>query len=300
MNSDALSLFERIRSGSDKLSPAQKKVCGYILSHYRSLAYVTLAELARLTSTGQGTVVRFAQALGYGTFSNLQRALREEIEKSAPRSLEIYSSKGADNEDNSPFDIVFEMERSLMDETHSLINKEDFDHATKILSEAPGLVVSATGSNSFLADYAGYFLGTMKENVAVVKGTDLSDMNVILDAVEGTVGFVFSFPRYPIKTQTIISAMKEKGIRIIGISDSIASPIADCCSPFFMVPQKFMTFMDPCAAVMSLIHSILYGVWMRATGRGTETGSRQESVFLWTKRSLCPKISPFRISCPEG
>lgn len=29
-----------------------------------------------------------------------------------------------------------------------------------------------------------------------------------------------------------------------------------------MVPQKYMTFMDPCAAVMSLIHSILYGVWM--------------------------------------
>ena len=262
MNSGALSLFERIRSGSDKLSPAQKRVSNYILSSYRSLAYVTLAELARLTLTGQGTVVRFAQALGYGSFSSLQRALREEIERGAPRSLEIYSSKGVKDEDNSPFDTVFEMERSLMDETHSLIKREEFDLAARILSDAPALIVSATGSNSFLADYAGYFLGTMKEKVAVVKGTDLSDVNTLLDAQEGTVGLVFSFPRYPIKTQSIVKAMKEKGMRIIGISDSIASPIACYCAPFFMVPQKYMTFMDPCAAVMSLIHSILYGVWM--------------------------------------
>ena len=66
MDSDeSMQLLERIRSKYELFSPAQRVVGSYILSSYKSLAYVTLAELARLTSTGQGTVVRFAQDLGY-------------------------------------------------------------------------------------------------------------------------------------------------------------------------------------------------------------------------------------------
>ena len=259
---DDLPLLERIRSKCNLLSPAQRIVGNYILSSYRSLAYITLAELARSTSTGQGTVVRFAQVLGYGSFSNLQAALREEIEKSTPRTLEIYSSKNIRSEDTAPFDTVFEMERTLMDDTYGLIVKEDFYKAVRMISDAPALIISGTGSNSFLAEYAGYFLGTMKKNVIVIKDTDISDMNMLLDAPEGTAAFVFSFPRYPIKTQSIVKVMKERCMGIVGISDSIASPIAEYCDPLFIVPQKFISFMDPCAAVMSVIHSVLYGVWL--------------------------------------
>lgn len=260
--SDNDSLIERIRTGGDLLSPAQKIVGNYILSFYKSLAYVTLSELAKKTSTGQGTIVRFAQVLGYGSFSNLKAALRNEIEKSNPETLEIYSSKNAGAEDATPFDTVFEMERSIMEDTYRLIDKNSFNEAVKIISDSPATIISGTGSNSFLAEYAGYFLGTMKKNVAVVSGTDISDMNLLLDAAEGTAALVFSFPRYPVKTQSIVKVMNERNIRIIGISDSIASPIAEFCAPFFIVPQKFISFMDPCAGVMSLVHSILYGVWL--------------------------------------
>ncbi|MCK9341766.1 MAG: MurR/RpiR family transcriptional regulator [Synergistaceae bacterium] len=263
MNSaESISLLELIRSKYDLLSPAQRVVGNYILSSYRSLAYVTLAELARLTSTGQGTVVRFAQVLGYGSFSNLQSALREEIGKSAPKTLEIYSSKSSKGEDAAPFDTVFEMERTLMDDTYSLINKEDFYKAVRMISDAPALIIAGTGSNSFLSEYAGYFLGTMKKNVTIIKDTDISDMNILLDAPEGTAAFVFSFPRYPIKTQSIVKVMKERRMGIVGISDSVASPIAEYCDPLFIVPQKFISFMDPSAAVVSVIHSVLYGVWL--------------------------------------
>lgn len=260
--SDNLPLLERIRSKNDLLSPAQRIVGNYILATYKSLAYVTLAELAKLTHTGQGTVVRFAQSLGYGSFSKLQAAMREEIEKSVPKTLELYSSKSIRTEEASPYDAIFEMERTLMDDTYSLIRKKDFYKAVRMISDAPSVIISGTGSNSFLAEYAGYFLGTMRKNVTVIKETDVTDMSLLLDAPAGTAAFVFSFPRYPIKTQSIVKVMKEKNMGIIGISDSISSPIAQYCDPLFIVPQKFVSFLDPCAAVMSVIHSILYGVYL--------------------------------------
>ena len=127
---------------------------------------------------GTGYRCKVAQALGYGTFSNLQRALRGNREKVLEEPGDI-SSKGADNEDNSPFDIVFEMERSLMDETHSLINKEDFDHATKILGGPRAGRVS--NRKQFVPGrLRRLFSGDDEGECRGRKGTDLSDMNVIL------------------------------------------------------------------------------------------------------------------------
>ena len=256
------SLLERIRSEFARLSPSQRAVGSFILSSYRSLAYVTLAELSGMTSKGQGTVVRFAQALGYGSFSGLRAALRDEIERASPGTLEMYSSEKGEGGEAEPYEKIFEMERALMEDTYRLIDRERFNAAVKIISEAPAVIVSGTGSNSFLAEYAGYFLGTMKNNVLTVTDSDLSGMNSIIDAPEGAAGFVFSFPRYPVKTQPIVHAMKKRGIRTVGITDSMISPIAGSCDPLFLVPQRFMSFMDPYSAVMSLIHSILYGVYL--------------------------------------
>lgn len=255
------SLFDNIRSKYDLLSPKQKVVGGYIMSNYKSLAYVNLAELAKLTETGQGTVVRFAQTLGYCGFSSLKTALRDAIEKSSPRTLEIFSMK-KNGHPITLFDTVFEMERSVMDETYELIRNRDYSKAVKILTAAPAVIIVGTGSNSFLAEYAGYFLGTMKENVWVVKNTDISDINTLLDAPKGAVALVMSFPRYPLKTQTILEILSKKGCSIIGVSDSISSPITEYSDPLFIVPQKFVSFIDPCAAVMSILHSILYGIYM--------------------------------------
>ncbi len=290
MKMSAPNLLERVRSQSGSLSPAQETVAKYILSSYKSLAYVTLAELARLTSTGQGTVVRFAQSLGYGSFSNFRAALREEIERGEPRSLEIYSSKGAKKKDLSPFDTVFEMEGSLMEETRRLIKRDEFDDAVNMISGASALIVSGTGSNSFLAEYAGYFLGTMKKNVTVVNELGLQGMNTLLDASEGTAAFVFSFPRYPIRTQSIVRVMNERGIRILGISDSHASPISRYCDLLLQVPQKFMTFMDPCAAVVSLIHSILYGVWLKDRENCRERMEARKRLFEGEKLFVSENI----------
>ncbi len=254
-------LPDRIRSRYTILSPAQKRVGNYLLSSYRSLAYVTLAELAELTSTSQGTVSRVAEALGYGSFSNLKSAIRSCIEESATK-LEIYSPGESAKGDPTPFDTVFEMEKALMDDTYRLIRKQDFNRAVEIVSNAPSVIAAGTGSNVFLAEYAGYFLGTMKENVHIIKDANIHDMDLLLDAPEGSAAMIFSFPRYPAKTQTIAEAVRRKKMAVIGMTDSIVSPLAEYCDPLFLVPQKFITFMDPCAAVLSFIHSLLYGVYL--------------------------------------
>ncbi len=255
-------LLTQIRNNRDFLTPKQRVVGDFIMRNYRALAYVTLAELAKMAKTGQGTIVRFAETLGYKSFSGLQAALRDEIENMAPKTLDVFSSCYGKKGEQGALDTIFELEQSIMNETRMQIKTDEFSHAVEKLAFAPALVIVATGSNAFLAEYAGFFLKILRENVKVVKRFDIDDVQSLWDQPEGAVALLFSFPRYPKHTQSILELLVKKNIEVIGISDSIASPIVDRSNQFFVVPQKFLSFMDPYAAVVSLVHALLYGVYL--------------------------------------
>src|SRR3954451_1127124 len=82
----ALTLSAEIRQRFDTFSRSQKDVGQYIVDHLDEAAFHTAEELARRANTSSSTVVRFAQALGFEGFPELQASAREEYRRarSAP------------------------------------------------------------------------------------------------------------------------------------------------------------------------------------------------------------------------
>ena len=77
----ALTLSAEIRSGFDEFSRSQKDVGQYIVDHLDEASFHTAEELARRANTSSSTVVRFAQALGFEGFPELQAAARDEYRR---------------------------------------------------------------------------------------------------------------------------------------------------------------------------------------------------------------------------
>src|SRR5437867_12794894 len=77
-----LTLSEEIRQRFDDFSRSQKDVGQYIVDHLDEAAFHTAEELARRANTSSSTVVRFAQALGFEGFPELQSAARDEYRRS--------------------------------------------------------------------------------------------------------------------------------------------------------------------------------------------------------------------------
>ena len=77
----ALTLSEEIRQRFEEFSRSQKDVGQYIVDHLEEAAFHTAEELARRANTSSSTVVRFAQALGFEGFPELQAAAREEYRR---------------------------------------------------------------------------------------------------------------------------------------------------------------------------------------------------------------------------
>ncbi len=77
----ALTLSEEIRQRFDEFSRSQKDVGQYIVDHLDEAAFHTAEELARRANTSSSTVVRFAQALGFEGFPELQASARDEYRR---------------------------------------------------------------------------------------------------------------------------------------------------------------------------------------------------------------------------
>src|SRR5947209_16453693 len=61
------------------LTPAERRVADVVLSNPESVAFGTVAHLARLAATSGATVVRLAAKLGYDGFTALQGAVQGEL-----------------------------------------------------------------------------------------------------------------------------------------------------------------------------------------------------------------------------
>ena len=85
----ALTLSSEIRERFDEFSRSQKDVGQYIVDHLDEAAFATAEELARRANTSSSTVVRFAQALGFEGFPELQAAARDEYRRGRDSSPEI-------------------------------------------------------------------------------------------------------------------------------------------------------------------------------------------------------------------
>ena len=76
MPPDAHTLAERLRRDYESFSPAQQALARYLVDHIAELPLLSAHEVAHAAHCSPATVVRFAQALGYAGYPELQRTVR--------------------------------------------------------------------------------------------------------------------------------------------------------------------------------------------------------------------------------
>lgn len=73
---DAHALAERLRHDYDSFSPAQQALARYLVDRLAEVPLLSAHEVAAAAHCSPATVVRFAQALGYAGYPEMQRAVR--------------------------------------------------------------------------------------------------------------------------------------------------------------------------------------------------------------------------------
>ena len=74
---NASSLIDMLNISGKKLSKSHRKIADFIVNHYDKAVYLTAISMGEAVGVSESTVVRFASALGYEGYPQLQKALQE-------------------------------------------------------------------------------------------------------------------------------------------------------------------------------------------------------------------------------
>ena len=93
-------MMERLNHSGRRLSKSHRRIAEYITAHYDKAVFMTAARLGECVGVSESTVVRFASALGYEGYPQLQRSLQELVShrltanQRFERVTEIFRKKG--------------------------------------------------------------------------------------------------------------------------------------------------------------------------------------------------------------
>ncbi|MDR1471690.1 MAG: MurR/RpiR family transcriptional regulator [Synergistaceae bacterium] len=268
-NKNAENLLRRISDRYEVFSPKHRTLAKYVLENYLGLAYVTISEFARKAGVSETTIVRFACLLGYTGFADFMAALREEIEKSKAASYalsEYVLERGKYEFPRDAMRAIFTLEISVMEETLAKTPADLFERAVDAIYSASNLVIIGCGANRCLSQAAYFAFGVLRPNVNIVEHFGLTAKNLFESIPKNAACLVFSTPRYDKETQLILECFEQRGKHkpfVVGVTDSLLSPIAPHADLVLQVPEKFVLFMDTNAAYMALIHALAFALHLK-------------------------------------
>ena len=219
-------LITKIQSELPGFSKGQKQIARFILEHYDKAAFMTASRLGVTVGVSESTVVRFATELGYDGYPHLQRALQEMI-RNKLTSVQRMEVAGDRMGGRDVLQTVLHADTDMIRVTLDEIDRDAFQGAVDALMGAKRIYILGVRSSSALASFLGFYFNLLFENVTLVHTNSVSEIfEQVLRVGPGDVLFGISFPRYSKRTLSAMKYARDRGARVIALTDSQLSPLA--------------------------------------------------------------------------
>ena len=285
MDKDILAVISKENSGFSK---GQRMISKYILENYDKAAFMTAGRLGKAVGVSESTVVRFASELGYDGYPGMRKALQEMIRNRLTSVQRIEAAKDM-IDDRNILKAVLSDDIDKLQTTLEELDQDAFNAAVDSILNARRVYISAMRTSKYLAEFFGFYLNMMMDNVHVVSedgAAEVYEEMVRID--EGDVFVGLTFPRYSSRAIKAMRYAKENGARTVGITDSQASPyygVADVC---LFAKSEMVSFLDSLVAPLSLVNALIVAIGASRREALGETFRRLESV--WSQYEVYEKI----------
>lgn len=247
MKGTSMTLSQRISQASGQFTASQQRVARYFLANESSVFLKTAAAIAAEIGVSESTIVRFAKAIGFESYTKMQKHFQQQYmyETSFAERLKQQQIEG------SSYQFYETLIRSEADSMLRLIQPDFFarlDQAAEMIEEAQKIYVAGSRGSASVASHIVFNLNYLKPNIVslVTDSGEWQDRMVDCDKEDLVIGICM--PNYTQRTLDMMSFGKSCGAFTLALTDSLISPacrIADhciCCNqPFLFSPSVAIT-----------------------------------------------------------
>ena len=284
MNNDVLAAIKTL---SPTFSKGQRRIAAFINENYEKAAFMTAGRLGLAAGVSESTVVRFASDLGYDGYPEMRRAMQELVKNRLTTVQRIEVAKdmisGADVPETVLNSDIVKIRHTLED-----LDRDQFEQAARAISEAKTVYIVGVRSSAVLSSFMGFYLNQLFPDVRVISQSAFSEIyEQILHISEGDVLVAISFPRYSRRTIMAMRHARDKGARIVGITDSESSLVAQLADIKLYARSDMVSFLDSLVAPLSLINALIVAAAEQSNKDLGETFARLENI--WTEFDVYEK-----------
>ncbi|MDX2203623.1 MAG: MurR/RpiR family transcriptional regulator [Hyphomicrobiaceae bacterium] len=248
---------------SDRL----KTIAEFALEHPTEMALGTVAEVAGRAKVQPSAIVRFAHALGYAGFSEVQQVFRSRLVASvAPTYKERIAGLRRDGrfrDASTPHGVLARFASQGMASLESLqsgIREKDLARAIQLIGASDVIYVLGLGGSFPVALHLTYVLRKLGRRVILLDGLGSALEEQAVAATPRDALIAVSFKSYNRDTARIFPELVSRGLPAVSITDSLLSPIVDGAKVVFEIPDMPEAALRTMVAPMCLAQSIAVGL----------------------------------------
>ncbi len=274
---NAQELIQRLNHSGKKLSKSHRRIAECIVTHYDKAAFMTASRLGEYVGVSESTVVRFAAALGYEGYPQLQKALQELIRHRLTASQRFEMTSDMDHTQMLSRVLKADIQniRATLDE----LDLTAFENAIDLVLAARHIYVLGLRASAPLAQFMAHYLNFIFPSVTLVT-SGISDIFEQISRIgEGDLLIGISFPRYTSRTIEAMRFARGRGASLIAVTDGPLSPLHAAADLCLTAKSDMASFVDSLAAPLSLINALIVAVGQRRRQEVNDYFEQMEGVW---------------------
>ena len=284
MSNDILDI---LKERQPTFSKGQRLIAKYITEDYDKAAFMTANRLGKTVGVSESTVVRFAVDLGFDGYPSMQKAMQEMVlnRLTSVQRIEVANNRIGDQDVVS---MVMHSDMEKLRQTGETLSRDEFNAAVSAILSAKRIYILGVRSAAPLAEFLGYYLNYMFNNVHVITGCGTSEMfEKIVGVNSNDTVIAFSFPRYSSATTKGAQYCRSTGATVIGITDNRESPLGQSSDHVLCAKSDMVSLVDSLVAPLSVVNALIVAV---ASKRQKELQRTFESLErIWDQYNVYEK-----------
>lgn len=248
---------------SDRL----KVIAEFALDHPTDMALGTVAEVALRAKVQPSAIVRFARALGYGGFTEMQQAFRSRLVASVTPSyterITGLKRDGRFRDTKAPGAVLnrFASEGiASLENLQDVVKETDLASAIALLDRANVIYVLGLGGSFPVATHLTYVLRKLGRRIVLLDGLGGALAEQASSATPQDALIAISFKTYKADTVRFFAELTSRDVPAVSITDSPLSPIVEGARVVFEIPDTPEAALRTMVAPMCLVQSLAVGL----------------------------------------
>jgi DNA-binding MurR/RpiR family transcriptional regulator len=254
-------ILKTIKEQQNSMSKGHRAIATYIIEHYDSAAFITASRLGETVGVSESTVVRFACALGFEGYPELQKKLQELIKNKLTNVQRM--GLGSDMGDEELARWSLRNDIASLRHVREVLDYRTVEKVADAILSARRVYIMGLRSSEPLAQFFWYYMNYIIDYVTLVISGIGDVFGQLMHAAEGDLVIGISFPRYSSRTVEGALFAKNNGAKIVAITDNDQAPLAKIADDSLFVNSDMNLFVDSLVAPLSVINALILVAGMR-------------------------------------